>query len=495
MERRREYVSAPEGLRPLRIVVATGATAVAMSELSIQPVSAQPTDSEYAPECTYAREPHWQTDSNQDGQPGPGKDEFVCLNKPGCYDVSIVPPPVIRELNERGQLDGGDGAWSRSVILRNESLGGAVGACNGDSPLTRRDFQRVFEEHPWLTDVLENNSWVKEATARYVEDTYSVSSQNIRKLSWISIHNLDEDTDSTQAEAEPTESESNTDPEDTEIPEGVSQPEKTEDEDTDSTQAEAEPTESESNTDPEDTEIPEGVSQPEKTEDEDTDSTQAEAEPTESESNTDPEDTEIPEGVSQPEKTEDEDTDSTQAEAEPTESESNTDPEDTEIPEGVSQPEKTEDEDTDSTQAEAEPTESESNTDPEDTEIPEGVSQPEKTEDEDTDSTQAEAEPTESESNTDSEDTEIPEGVSQPEKTEDEDTDSTQAEAEPTTTSLGIMEQSPRQEVVAEVALSPIDSPADSNLPEIAIGITTAAIALGALTLFFKNRRKSTKNS
>ena len=459
MERRREYVSAPEGLRPLRIVVVAGATAVAMAELSIQPVSAQPTDSEYAPECTYAREPHWQTDSNQDGQPGPGKDEFACYNKSGCYDVSIVPSSVLRELEERGQLDGGDG-WSRRVILQNESLGGAVGACNGDSPLTRRDFQRVFEEHPWLTDVLENNSWVKEATARFVEDTYTASSQNIRKLSWISIHNLDEDT---------------------EIPESVSQPEKTED--TDSTQAEVEPTESESNTDPADTEIPESVSQPEKTED--TDSTQAEVEPTESESNTDPADTEIPESVSQPEKTED--TDSTQAEVEPTESESNTDPADTEIPESVSQPEKTED--TDSTQAEVEPTESESNTDPADTEIPESVSQPEKTED--TDSTQAEVEPTESESNTDPADTEIPESVSQPEKTED--TDSTQAE--PTTTSLGIMEQSPRQEVVAEVALPPIDSPADNNLPEIAIGVTTAAIALGALTLFFKNRRKSTKNS
>ena len=424
MERIREYVSAPEGLRPLRIVVATGATAVAMAELSIQPVSAQPTDSEYAPECTYAREPHWQNDSNQDGQPGPGSDEFVCLNKPGCYDVSIVPNSVLRELEERGQLDGGDGWPPRRVILLNESLGGAVGACNGDSPLTRRDFQRVFEEHPWLTDVLENNPWVTEATARRIEDTYSVSSQNIRKLSWISIHNLDEDT---------------------EIPEGVSQPENTED--TDSTQAEVESTESESNTDPVDTEIPEGVSQPENTED--TDSTQAEVESTESESNTDPVDTEIPEGVSQPENTED--TDSTQAEVESTESESNTDPVDTEIPEGVSQPENTED--TDSTQAEVESTESESNTDPVDTEIPEGVSQPENT----------------------------------------EDTDSTQAE--PTTTSLGIMEQSPRQEVVAEVALSPIDSPADNNLPEIAIGITTAAIALGALTLFFKNRRKSTKNS
>ena len=180
------------GVRLRQLVVVLGAAAALLSVAAIPAKAQVRTDSEYAPECTYAQEPYWRDDDNNDGQPGPDASEFVCLLRPGCTEISLAPSSVIRELKDIGQI-----TFAQSVILRNENMGGAIGICEGDAPLTRGDFDEIIENNPWLPEVLENNPWIRDATASYIDRVYGRFPQSVFRLSWMNLYGLDGETPKT----------------------------------------------------------------------------------------------------------------------------------------------------------------------------------------------------------------------------------------------------------------------------------------------------------
>ena len=375
-------------------------------------------------------------DSNHDSQPGPDAIEFSCLPRQGCLDIPIIPWAIIYEWTERGQLSS-----EQELILQYESLGGAIGRCRGDSPLTREDFREVFENHPWIADML-NDPWIREATVRYLEESVYASFPNsVETLSW-------ENTLGPDQESEPP---SPNDDESSQVED--SQPESTSVEPEESTDSHpTEPTEDISEVEEE---VAEDTPSPNDDESSQVEDSQPESTSVEPEESTDSHPTEPTEDISEVEEEVAEDTPS------PNDDESSqvedSQPESTSV-----EPEKSTD---------SHPTEPTEDISEVEEEVAEDTPSPNDDESSQVEDSQPESTSVEPEKSTDSHPTEPTEDISEVEEEVAEDTDSSEA----------MVEVTPMR--------PPMESSSDHSFPELIGGVTATALALGALATYLRRKR------
>ena len=131
---------------------------------SNRPVEAQATtetpagdvsDSEYAPDCGYGGYPIWRADDNADGQPGPDRGEFVCLNLPGCFTRPVLPFPILEALSRQGLLT------SSQYAAISPRQNAKTVQCNGVPAITGLgDYEYLLDNDPeildYIRDILSN---------------------------------------------------------------------------------------------------------------------------------------------------------------------------------------------------------------------------------------------------------------------------------------------------------------------------------------------------
>ena len=148
----RVFITAPEGLTPLRITVGALVGVVVVAEHS-QPVVAQEVGD--TSDCSYGRALEWVTDSNRDGQPGPSRGEFQCALKPGCNEHPFIKRSAIAtEMVERMTSE----QSLQMTIAWNEY--GRIVACEGDPIPTSDDYQAFLDATPWFVRFLSENTWI-----------------------------------------------------------------------------------------------------------------------------------------------------------------------------------------------------------------------------------------------------------------------------------------------------------------------------------------------
>ena len=132
------FVSAPEGLPPLRLRLAVGgiATVVALTEFgATNPARADhETEEGEGKDCDYGFHARWIIDVNEDGQPGPSPEEYGCFTRKDCG----VANPLIALPEGAPELTPQQRASLGTADLKM--------MCRGDS---HPKYDEWFEANPW----------------------------------------------------------------------------------------------------------------------------------------------------------------------------------------------------------------------------------------------------------------------------------------------------------------------------------------------------------
>ena len=137
-----EAVSTPEGLPPLRLRLVVGGivTVVALTEFGASKPARADHETEEGDkiDCDYGFHAGWWTDHNEDGQPGPGPEEYACFTRKDCAVARplIALPEGAPDLTRQQRLD---------------LAAGSKMQCRGDP---YPNYDEWFEAHPWAQPMI-----------------------------------------------------------------------------------------------------------------------------------------------------------------------------------------------------------------------------------------------------------------------------------------------------------------------------------------------------